>query len=431
MKNWAKTIKWNPSEILYPSTELEIQKAVLKAAESKRKIRVIGTGHSFTPLSVTNEILISLDNYQGIVHLNKDTLQATVKGGTKLRALGELLFQNGIAMENLGDIDAQSIAGTIGTGTHGTGKDFGTISTQVVGLKLINGKGEIISCNKRENPDLFRAAQVSLGSLGIITEVTLQCVPIYKLALQNDVENIHDIQNQLDERIANNRNFEYYWIPYTNTAWTKTSNIVKDAEPDKINFFNFWTEYVMENYVFKLACEWARWIPNQNKNVAKLTANGINPVKKVYYSHKIYATKRLVRFHEMEYNIPAENYHDIFQEVMKVVNSRKYPVHFPIENRWVKQDDIMLSPAYGRDSAYIACHMYHKKDPKSYFEALEAIFLEAGGRPHWGKMNTLKAKDFSMLYPEFSAFLKIRKEQDPEGIFISKYIRSILGGIRK
>lgn len=427
MKNWAGNITWNPTEIAYPSTEEAIQQLVLKAANSRKKVRLIGSGHSFTPLCQTDDILVSLDKYQGIVSVRKELFQATVKAGTKLNTLGELLFKEGMAMENLGDIDVQSIAGTISTGTHGTGRAFGTISTQVIALKFINGKGEIIECSENKNPSLFKAAQVSLGVLGVIVEVTLQCVPAYKLALQNRKETIDAVFANLKERNEQNRNFEFYWMPYTNTAWTKTSNVVKESEPDKINFLNYWSEYVLENYGFKLLCEYAHLFPSKNETVSKITAATIPDVKKVYYSHKIYATQRMVKFREMEYNVPADAYEDVWKEVMKTVNSKKFDIHFPIENRWVKGDNISMSPAYGRDSAYIACHVYSKKDCGPYFAALEQVFRAYGGRPHWGKMNTLSPKDVADIYPQFEIFLQHRAEQDPDGLFISPYLEQLLG----
>ncbi|MEM1124848.1 MAG: D-arabinono-1,4-lactone oxidase [Bacteroidota bacterium] len=427
MKNWAGNIVFNPSTVAYPTTEEDIQKIVLKAANDRKKVRIIGTGHSFTAVCATDDVLISLDHYQGIVSTDKNLVQATVKGGTKLNYLGELLFQEGMAMENLGDIDVQSIAGTISTGTHGTGKAFGTISTQVVALRFINGKGEIVECSETNNRALFKAAQVSLGTFGVITQLTLQCVPIYKLALYNRKEPLADVLATIDQRNAANRNFEFYWMPYTDMAYTKTTNVVEAAEPDKINFFNYWTEYVLENYVFKLFCELAHWFPSKNEFVSKLTADSASDVKKVYYSHKIYATQRLVRFREMEYNVPAEAYDEVIKDVMKVVNSKKYNIHFPIENRWVEGDDILMSPAYQRDSAYIACHVYAKKDHQAYFAALEEVFRAYGGRPHWGKMNSLQPQDVAALYPEFEAFTRFRKLQDPDGVFFSPYLAGLFG----
>jgi len=427
MKNWAGNVTWKASEVAYPSTEAEIQELVLQAANSKKRIRMIGTGHSFTRLCETDDITVSLDKYQGLVSVDQEKVQAVVKGGTKLRQLGDLLYREGMAMENLGDIDVQSIAGTICTGTHGTGTQFGTISTQVVGLRFINGRGEIVACSPTQQPELFRAAQVSLGSIGIITQVTLQCVPNYKLRLEMRSMPLEEVLSNLDELNASNRNFEYYWLPYTTKVAAKISNIAENEEVDKVNFFNYWSEYVMENYAFKVACEYARIFPSQNRAVSRLTANAMSNTSKVADSHKVYATPRLVKFREMEYNVPADAYQDVWAEIRQKINNSNFHVHFPIENRWVKEDDILMSPAYGRDSAYIACHVYYKKDCQAYFAALEEIFRAHGGRPQWGKMNTLTAADVADLYPMYPTFMKHRSEQDPDGLFVSPYVQQLLG----
>jgi len=368
-----------------------------------------------------------LDKYQGLISVDKNTVQATVKGGTKLNLLGDLLYKEGMAMENLGDIDVQSIAGTISTGTHGTGVSFGTISTQVIALRFINGKGETVSCSETENRELFKAAQVSMGVLGIITEITLQCVPLYKLSVETKAAPLDAVLSNLPTYLNNNRNFEFFWLPYTNRVATKTSNIEVASEIDKIGFFNYWSEYVIENYLFMGICEFARWFPSKNQAISKLTANLISDTKKTNYSHKVYATPRLVKFREMEYNVPADAYQEVKKEVVKTVNSGKFNVHFPIENRWVKGDDIMMSPANGRDSAYIACHVYSSKDCELYFNALEEIFIAHNGRPHWGKMNQLSPSIISDMYPAYNTFLKHRAQQDPDNLFVSPYIRELLG----
>ena len=283
-----------------------------------------------------------------------------------------------------------------------------------------------MACSKNEQPDLFKAAQVSLGALGIITEVTLQCVPAYRLALQNKKEDLVAVLAHIKERNSQNRNFEFYWFPYTETVWTKSSNIAAD-QPDKVSFLNYFTEYVLENYAFKLFCEVAHKIPAWNKGVSKISAASISNVKKVYHSHKVYATQRLVRFNEMEYNIPAEAHEEVLKEIIKAFKQRNFPIHFPIENRFVKGDDIYLSPAYGRDSAYIACHAYAKKDPLPYFKAMEEIFRAHDGRPHWGKMNHLTVEDVRELYPKFDQFLKHRNAQDPDNLFLNPYLQSLFG----
>ncbi|MEO0341711.1 MAG: FAD-binding protein, partial [Bacteroidota bacterium] len=240
LKNWSQEYNWRPAHIHYPESEAAIQSIIQKAAEEGKRIRIIGTGHSFNPLWVTDQILVNLDKYQGLVDIDSEKNLATVKAGTKLHLLGALLYEQGLAMENMGDIDAQSIGGTISTGTHGTGLAFGTISTQVRKIRFINGKGEIKVCSSEVEPELFKAAQVSLGALGIITEITLQCVPAYRLELINGKEPLQDVLSTFQERIQTHRNFEFYWFPHTQSTWTKTSNIVTDV-PDKINAFNYFS----------------------------------------------------------------------------------------------------------------------------------------------------------------------------------------------
>lgn len=235
------------------------------------------------------------------------------------------------------------------------------------------------------------------------------------------------IFNNLKERLDQNRNFEFYYLPYTNKGITKTTNAVENTEVNKENFFNYWSEYVLENLAFKLICEYGTLFPGQMEAISRFTASMISDVKKVQYSHKVYATQRLVKFREMEYNIPAEAHEEVWKDMVWAIDKHKFQIHFPIENRWVKADDILMSPAHGRDSAYIACHVYYKKDCMPYFNAMEEVFRAYNGRPHWGKMHSLTTNDIVDLYPEFSTFMKHRAEQDPDGVFLSPYMAQLLG----
>lgn len=425
MKNWSGNVRWAPHTLAYPETEEGVQELVKKALRDKRRIRIIGSGHSFTPLVQTDDILVSLDRYQGLVSVDQDSHRAVVKGGTKLNRLGELLFEQGLAMENMGDIDRQSIAGAISTGTHGTGIGFGSISTQVRGIRFVNGLGEIVECSQEKNRDLFKAAQVSLGALGVITQVRLQCVPAYKLELVNDKKKLSEVLGSFSQIIQNHRNFEFYWFPNTAYVMTKTSNVANE-KAGKTGLSTLFQEYVLENMAYKLLCEYAYRFPSKNQWVSDFSAKVIGHSRKVYHSHKVYATPRLVKFNEMEYNVPLEAYEEVMKAVVECIRKNDFPVHFPIENRFVQKDDIYLSPAYGRPSAYIACHVYYKKPYQAYFKALEDIFKAFDGRPHWGKLHTLEAPDFWERYPMFEAFLKHRQEQDPEGVFLSPYMASLL-----
>ncbi|MEO0338592.1 MAG: D-arabinono-1,4-lactone oxidase [Bacteroidota bacterium] len=166
-------------------------------------------------------------------------------------------------------------------------------------------------------------------------------------------------------------------------------------------------------------------IPSFNPTLGKITAQLAPTVRKVFHSHKVYATQRLVRFHEMEYNVPLEAHETVLKEIIKTFQKKKFNIHFPVENRVVKGDDALLSPAYGRDSAYIACHVFHKKDYRPYFQTMEEIFLAHDGRPHWGKKHTLKAAQLREKYPAFERFNDIRKVEDPEGLFLNSYLESL------
>ncbi|PSR11599.1 MAG: FAD-binding oxidoreductase [Bacteroidetes bacterium] len=426
VKNWSGYLEWTPTRISYPTTEAAIQALVQTARREGRKIRLIGSGHSFTPLSVTTDNLISLDHYQGLVHVDAARQQATVRAGTKLHALGDILHGHGLALANMGDINAQSIAGAVSTGTHGTGTGFGNMSTQVVAIRLVNGHGEVVTCSATEQPELFRAAQVSIGALGIITELTLQCVPAYRLELVIDKASLAEVLATLAERNANHRNFEFYWFPNTPHVMTKTVNTTA-APPDPHSWRDYLQDIVLENYGFHLACEIAHRFPALTHAVARFAASTTSHHRKVNHSHRVFTTPRLVKFNEMEYNVPLAAYPEVQKEVVSWVNKNNTTVMFPLENRFVQGDDIFLSPAYQRDSAYVAAHVYHKADFKAYFGALEAIFLAHGGRPHWGKIHTLTQPQLRDCYPEFGTFTRLRAEQDPDGVFLSGYLQTLFG----
>lgn len=422
--NWAENIVFNPSEILKPSTEEEISEIVSKANNEGKKVRVVGSAHSWTGLFETNEILLSLDNMQGIVKM--DGMEATVWAGTKLKTLGRLLYENGLAMENLGDIDVQAIAGAASTGTHGTGVNFKSIANQISKLRMVKASGEIVECGQQNNPELFDAARVSLGALGIITQITLKCVTSYNLKYTARKENFYKCLNNLEENNAKTRNFEFYYFPHTDYVQTKYINKTTE-QPNRKPIRKFINDVILENSLFGLACKTAHYFPSTCAKVSELTTKLIGPTKKTHYSHRIFATVRLVRFNEMEYNIPTDKFKEVITRAKDIIGKDKIAVNFPIECRFVKGDDLYLSPAYKRDSAYISFHMYRPMPYKDYFEKMENLMLEYDGRPHWGKIHTLKADTLKHKYPKWADFLKIREELDPNQTFINPYLKEIFG----
>ncbi len=425
-QNWSGSVRFTPTEILYPETLDEIVKIVKQCAATGRTLRVVGTGHSFTPLVITDGVLLSLDRYAGLEHIDKAAPSVTVKAGTKIKALGELLSANGLAQENLGDIDVQSIAGAISTGTHGTGVTMGSISTQVIGLTLVTADGSVLTCSETQQPEIFKAAQVSLGALGIVVSVTLRVVPAYTLRVETRKKELSDILTNLESYKHDNRHFEIQWIPYTNYVQAKFINMTSDA-PRPPSFFRKFNEVALENGALWLFSAINRQFPRFNERICNLMTQFITDVTDVSSANQVFASIRLVKFQEMEYNIPAEHFVDAIREVDAAIRQQQIKVHFPIECRFVKGDDIYLSPAYGRDSAYIAVHMFKGMEYRKYFDIVEAILRGYNGRPHWGKMHTRTATDLAPVYPKWEAYQAIRRQLDPNGIFMNEHLKTVLG----
>jgi FAD-linked oxidoreductase len=385
---------------------------------------VVGAGHSFTPLVQTDDVLMSLDAIQGIEVIDTAVSTATVLGGTTLKYVGDALFERGLAQENLGDIDVQSIAGAISTGTHGTGAGFGTLSTQIEGLTLVTASGELLECSSEQNSDIFRAAQVSLGTLGIIAKVKLRVVPAKRLHYQGQRRTLADCLTHLEQYRQENSHFEFFWFPYTDGVQAKFMNET-DEPTSKSSLWSAFNKIVLENGAFWLLSEACRMFPTFSKSVCQISAQSIANIDEVNYSHRLFATPRVVRFQEMEYNIPAEHIGMVLSEIQQCVEQQQFHVNFPIECRFVRADDIWLSPAYQRDSAYVAVHMYKGMPYRFYFSHIEDIFKRYQGRPHWGKMHTRKARELAELYPHWHDFRRVRASLDPKGIFLNSYLREL------
>jgi FAD-linked oxidoreductase len=422
--NWSGSVKCSPIEVMRPQNIEELTKIVKESGRSDRHLRVAGSGHSFTPIAQSSDILLSLEDMQGIESIDAERETVTVLGGTVLKNLGEMLFEHGLAQENLGDIDVQSISGAISTGTHGTGMRFGTLSTQVVGFTLVTASGEILECSVEREPEVFKAAQVSLGTLGVIAKVTLRVVPTKRLHYLVQRKELADCLAHLEQYKQENNHFELLWFPYTGGVQAKFLN--ETSEPvSKSTFWGNFNKLVLENYVYWLLSESCRLFPSLCKTVCNISAQSIATIDEVNYSHRLFTTPRMVRFQEMEYNIPAEHAVAVINEIKECIQRHQFRVHFPLECRFVHSDDIWLSPAYGRESAYIAVHMYHGMPYRSYFYYIEEIFKRYQGRPHWGKMHTRTAGELAELYPHWHDFRRVRAALDPQGVFLNSYLREL------
>jgi FAD-linked oxidoreductase len=422
--NWSGSVQGVPLQVARPRSVEELVRLIGAYGRDGRHVRVVGAGHSFTPLVQTDDVLMSLDDLQGIETIDTERGTATVLGGTRLFNLGNALFEHGLAQENLGDINVQSISGAISTGTHGTGTRFGTLSTQVAGLTLVTASGEILECSPECEPDVFKAAQVSVGTLGVIAKVHLRVVPAKRLHYQASRKKLSECLANLEQYKQENAHFEFYWFPFTDSVQVKFLNETETTATTGSLWGNF-NKIVLENGVYWVLSEFCRLVPRSCKSVSNLSAQTITNIDETNYSHRLYTTPRWVRFQEMEYNIPAEHTSAVITEIQHCIEQNQFAVHFPLECRFVHSDDIWLSPAYQRESAYIAVHMYRGMPYQSYFQHIEEIFKRYQGRPHWGKIHTRTSEELAGLYTRWHDFRRVRATLDPDGMFLNDYLRKL------
>jgi FAD/FMN-containing dehydrogenase len=382
--NWSQAVKATPKNFETPDTHKSLLKLVQKAASKKQTVRVAGSGHSFVPLCPSEHLMLSLDNLQGIEDIDAEKLQAKVKAGSKLFNVGEPLYKAGMSLPNQGDVDRQALAGAIGTGTHGTGKDLPNMSNFAIGFTLLTGTGEEVECSATKNPEIFKAAQVSFGSLGIMTSITLQLDLAFKLHERNWTVEYADCMDNLDSHIANHRSFEFFFTARNDKCSLKT--LVKTTAEDK---------------------------PYEDG-------------ERTGPAYVVFPNARNQKFNEIEFAMPKENGPDCIHELRELIRTKYDGIAWPIEYRTVKADDIPLSPHTGRESVAISCHQSYRRPHEIFFKECQAIYRNHNGRPHWGKMHWLTAKEIRGLYPQWDQFQKIRKELDPHGIFMNEFVRKIL-----
>lgn len=433
-RNWSGTAAASPAYRLAPRDESDVVRAVLAARERGLAVRAVGGGHSFTPAAVTDGVLLNLDHLAGVERVEplEDGALVTVGAGIRLGALNRELAARGLAMENLGDIDKQSVAGAVSTGTHGTGARFGGLSTQVRGVRLVGADGEVHET--APGTELFEAARLSLGAVGVITAMTLRVVPAFSLLAREEPWDLDDALSALegpDGWWQNEDHVDLYWFPYTRRAMVKRNTRVPLGEGPRLSSARRWVDDdLLSNGVFEGVNRLATLVPRIVPALNAVSARALSARTYAAPSADVYVTPRRVVFREMEYAVPRAELRGVLDEIDAWLRRSREPVPFPVEVRCAAADDVWLSTAHGRDSAYVAVHQYHRLRHARYFAAAEAIFREAGGRPHWGKMHSLGAEDLADLYPRFEDFLAVRREVDPEGLFANAYTDRVLGGVR-
>ena len=424
--NWAGNQKSRPVIIEKPSSNAEVVALIKRAVNSQQRVKVVGSGHSFTGIAVPDEVMVDLTRMNQILNVDHANGLITVQAGIVLSDLNAHLELHQLSMPNLGDVTYQTLAGALSTSTHGTGLQRTGLAAQIRSFKIISASGELLFCDPQHNSEVFHCGRVSLGALGVITEVTLNVVPAFNLRAVEQPMRISHVLDNFPQLITDNDFFEFYWVPHTKWALTKANNVSTDVIDSPGRFATWYNKMFMENYAFGMLCRVGRLFPRLIPRLATILPSS-GRVEYVNVSHRIFSSKRLVKFYEMEYSIPLDALVPALREVMQMVDDRGFRISFPVEVRCTGSDDIPFSTSTGRRSAYIAVHMFKGSEYDEYFSAVETILRKYEGRPHWGKIHNLNANDISSLYPEYQRFIEVRNQLDPEGVFTNDYLRRVLG----
>ncbi len=425
-KNWAGNQATKLVTLNQPRTEAELQKIIFDAVKTGQRIKAVGAGHSFTGIALAEHHLIDLSKYCELVEIDSVSQKVTVQSGMQLSALNKVLQRHGLAMSNLGDISYQTIAGAISTSTHGTGARLTGIAAQVSSLRIILADGSCVDCSATTNSGLFDCARVGLGALGIISTVTLQVVPAFNLAVIEQPMRVDELLENLEHHIETNDHFEFFWVPHTGWALTKRNNHTVEPAKPMGKLSHWYSKTLMENYAFGAVCMLGRARPSLIPKLAKaLPSSGRNEYSDE--SYKVFASKRVVKFYEMEYAIPRQACAEALNRVRRLVSDSGFFLNFPVEVRFTAPDEIPLSTASNRESAYIAVHIYKGMDFVPYFRAVESVMNSYQGRPHWGKIHFQNAESLAPRYPKWQLFQTVRDQVDPNRVFSNAYLETVLG----
>jgi FAD-linked oxidoreductase len=427
-RNWAGNETARPRRTALPRSADEVADEVRKAAADGLTVRMAGTGHSFTPVAATDGVLLYPGGMTSIRSVDAAAGLVTVEAGCPLRVLNASLQARGLSLANMGDIQAQTVAGAIQTGTHGTGRDIGGMAAQVAGLEMVLADGTVVSCSADSPGDgLFDAARVGLGALGVVTAVTFRVVPAFLLEAREQPMRWSEVISRLDELTSANEHFEFYWFPHTEGCLTKRNNS-SPGPPRPLPAFRYLLDdELLSNTLFGVTCRLGHAFPAAIKTVNGVAGKALGSRSYVDAAYRVFTSPRRVRFKEQEYAIPRESLADVLAEIRSLFARRDWRISFPIEVRVTPGDDPWLSTAFGRASAYIAIHVFHASPHQEYFRDVEALMTAVAGRPHWGKMHTRRAEYLRQAYPKHGDFVALRDRLDPERRFGNAYLAQVLG----
>lgn len=427
-RNWAGDQRCTPARIERPSSRGELVEQVRRAAAAGT-VRVAGSGHSFSDIACTSGTMFRLDRLNRILHIDRDAGLVKVEAGIGLRDMNEAIWGHGMAMENLGDIDKQALAGALSTGTHGTGARFQNMSSQIAAMEVVLADGTLMEIDESTDGDALLAARVGLGTLGVVATYTLRTVPAFTINRVDSPLPLAEALERIDDLADGSDHFEFYVFPHTETALLRQSTRT-DEKPDPGNpIARFANEVVLENWGLSLASRLGRARPGRVPAIARQVSSRIGRSTKIDRSYRVYASQRRIRFTEMEYALPRRHAAEAVGRIHEIASDPELAVGFPIEVRFVAGDQAMLSASHDRDSCYIAVHMYEGMPWQEYFRRVEEVADSFGGRPHWGKRHFQTAATLRERYPRWDDFQALRASLDPQGRFRNGYTDRVLGPV--
>jgi L-gulonolactone oxidase len=426
-RNWGRSQRCTPAAVDEPRSLLEVVEAVETAAHAGQTVKVVASGHSFSDVACTTGRMMRIGALDRMVAVDREAMTATVEAGIPLWRLNEELAKRGLALSNLGDIDRQTLAGATSTGTHGTGLRFGSIAAAITELELVAGTGEVVRCSASEEPEIFHAARVGLGALGVVTRCTLQCEPLFKLRAVEEPVSWDDFLRGWDGIVETNEHVDCYWFPHTDTCTVKASNRTDDPIRTRRGYKKWRADIYYGNLRFGWNAARGRRRPETIPATLQETVSGLHRGERVDLSYHVFCARRLVRFFEMEYAIPRAAMADGLRGIRSLIEDEGLQVDFPVEIRGIGADDIPLSMGAGRETCYLAVHVSTGTPYECYFRGVEALMDRLGGRPHWGKLHFQTAATLAPRYPEWERFRAVRRRLDPDGRFRNASTDRVLG----
>ncbi|HWH29845.1 MAG TPA: D-arabinono-1,4-lactone oxidase [Mycobacteriales bacterium] len=426
-RNWAGNQAMTPAAVERPTSTGDVADAVRRAAAMDRRVKAVGSGHSFTGIALTDGVLLDMTAMQRLVDIDPQTCRVTVEAGMPLHRLNALLAAHGLGLTNMGDVDRQTVSGAVSTGTHGTGRRSGGLAAQVVAVELVTADGEVVTCSAEERPEVFAGARLGLGALGVLTRLTWQAEPAFLLCADERPEPLDAVLEGFEDLVAAHDHAEFYWWPHTSTALVKRNDRVDGPRRPLPRLRAVLDDEMLSNGAFSLTRRLGRAMPRSVPALNRLAARALTARTYTDEAHRVFVSRRRVHFRETEWAVPREHLPELLGELRRAPERLGLTVDFPVEVRVCPADDVAMSTAFGRDSAYVAAHAYVGTPHERWFRVVAELAGAVGGRPHWGKEHDLTADELRRRYPRFEAFVALRDELDPQRRFGNAYLERVLG----